>query len=77
MRLKEPAFEELVGNHGGLGGPQTESFLLYPSCLPLDRYDPIIGGEHLHHILKHSVQSELRQVGYFNITTRENEKSHR
>ncbi|MFQ6058813.1 MAG: phage holin family protein [Anaerolineae bacterium] len=25
------AFEELVGSHGGLGGPQTEPFLLYPA----------------------------------------------
>jgi hypothetical protein len=25
------AFEELVGSHGGLGGPQTEPFLLHPS----------------------------------------------
>ena len=26
-----PAFEELVGNHGGLGGSQREPFLLYPA----------------------------------------------
>jgi uncharacterized membrane protein YvlD (DUF360 family) len=25
------AFEELVGSHGGLGGPQTEPFLIHPS----------------------------------------------
>jgi len=25
------AFEELVGSHGGLGGPQTEPFLVYPA----------------------------------------------
>ena len=25
------AFEELVGSHGGLGGAQTEAFVLYPS----------------------------------------------
>lgn len=25
------AFEELVGSHGGLGGPQTEPFLLFPA----------------------------------------------
>jgi hypothetical protein len=24
------AFEELIGSHGGLGGPQTEPMLLYP-----------------------------------------------
>jgi hypothetical protein len=26
------AFEELVGSHGGLGGPQTEAFIVYPSA---------------------------------------------
>ncbi|MDO9378590.1 MAG: alkaline phosphatase family protein [Nocardioidaceae bacterium] len=26
------AFEELVGSHGGLGGPQTEALLVHPSC---------------------------------------------
>ncbi len=26
-----PAFEELIGSHGGLGGPQTQPFLLYPT----------------------------------------------
>ena len=25
------AFEELIGSHGGLGGPQTEALLLYPA----------------------------------------------
>jgi uncharacterized membrane protein YvlD (DUF360 family) len=25
------AFEELVGSHGGLGGPQTEPFIVYPT----------------------------------------------
>jgi hypothetical protein len=45
------AFEELVGNHGGLGGPQREPFVLYPS-----RFDPgphpISGAGHLHDVLK-------------------------
>jgi hypothetical protein len=26
-----PAFEEMVGSHGGLGGRQTDAFLLYPA----------------------------------------------
>ena len=30
------AFEELIGSHGGLGGPQTDAFLLYPSDWELD-----------------------------------------
>jgi uncharacterized membrane protein YvlD (DUF360 family) len=28
------AFEELISFHGGLGGPQTRPFLLYPASLP-------------------------------------------
>ncbi|HSW85327.1 MAG TPA: alkaline phosphatase family protein [Candidatus Saccharimonadales bacterium] len=31
------AFEELVGNHGGIGGWQTEALLLYPSQLKIDK----------------------------------------
>jgi hypothetical protein len=46
-----PAFEELVGNHGGLGGWQREPFVLYPSV-----FDPgpeeIVGAGHLHDLLK-------------------------
>ena len=29
------AFEELISFHGGIGGPQTRPFLLYPAGLPL------------------------------------------
>jgi hypothetical protein len=46
-----PAFEELVGNHGGLGGPQREPFLLYPSAFDPGP-DPIVGAGHLHDVLK-------------------------
>jgi hypothetical protein len=46
-----PAFEELVGNHGGLGGWQREPFVLYPAS-----FDPgpeeIVGAGHLHDLLK-------------------------
>jgi len=28
------ALEELIGNHGGLGGEQTDAFLLHPSDMP-------------------------------------------
>jgi uncharacterized membrane protein YvlD (DUF360 family) len=44
------AFEELISFHGGLGGPQTCPFLLYPATLPEPRA-PIIGAEHVHEIL--------------------------
>ncbi len=52
-----PAFEELVGNHGGLGGPQREPFLLYPSV-----FDPgsemIVGAGQLHTVLKGWIAQE-------------------
>ena len=35
------AFEELIGSHGGLGGPQTEPFILYPSEWHLDETVPL------------------------------------
>ena len=46
------AFEELIGSHGGLGGPQTAPFLLYPASLPLDEAVPIVGAAALHARLK-------------------------
>lgn len=46
-----PAFEELVGSHGGLGGTQEHPFVLVPAAL-----DPgpqsIVGAEALHRLLK-------------------------
>ncbi len=35
------AFEELIGSHGGLGGPQTEPFILHPSDWELDEPIPL------------------------------------
>jgi hypothetical protein len=52
-----PAFEELVGNHGGLGGSQREPFLLYPAV-----FDPgdeeIVGAGHMHDVLKGWIEQE-------------------
>jgi hypothetical protein len=45
------AFEEQIGFHGGMGGPQTQPFLLYPSELPLAD-EPLIGAAAVHHVLK-------------------------
>ena len=45
------AFEELIGFHGGLGGYQTQPFLLYPSQWNLDDME-IIGAEAVFKILK-------------------------
>ena len=35
------AFEELIGSHGGLGGPQTEPFILHPIEWELDEPVPV------------------------------------
>ena len=41
------AFEELVGSHGGFGGPQTRPFVLAPSTLPFDE-EPLVGSPAVH-----------------------------
>jgi uncharacterized membrane protein YvlD (DUF360 family) len=35
------AFEELIGSHGGLGGPQSDAFILYPHDWALDERTPL------------------------------------
>ena len=45
------AFEHQVSSHGGLGGPQTRPFLLYPSDLSTPAL-PIEGPSALHRVLK-------------------------
>jgi uncharacterized membrane protein YvlD (DUF360 family) len=45
------AFEELISFHGGLGGPQTRPFLLYPVELPSPP-DPIVGAARVHEVLR-------------------------
>jgi uncharacterized membrane protein YvlD (DUF360 family) len=44
------AFEELISFHGGIGGPQTRPFLLYPARLPLPG-EPIVGAAAVHDVL--------------------------
>jgi uncharacterized membrane protein YvlD (DUF360 family) len=44
------AFEELICFHGGLGGPQTQPFILHPTELPLPE-GPIVGAEQVHRLL--------------------------
>jgi uncharacterized membrane protein YvlD (DUF360 family) len=44
------AFEELISFHGGLGGPQTQPFLLYPVDLPIPS-EPIVGAAAVHDVL--------------------------
>jgi len=45
------AFEELIGSHGGLGGPQTEPFILHPADWAID--EPIIGAESVYRQIRH------------------------
>jgi uncharacterized membrane protein YvlD (DUF360 family) len=45
------AFEELISFHGGLGGSQTEPFLLHPVRLPIPD-EPIVGAEAVHRLLR-------------------------
>jgi uncharacterized membrane protein YvlD (DUF360 family) len=44
------AFEELISFHGGLGGPQTEAFVLAPVQLPVPD-EPIVGAAAVHGLL--------------------------
>ncbi|WP_020107711.1 phage holin family protein [Nocardia sp. 348MFTsu5.1] len=44
------AFEEQVGSHGGMGGPQSTPFLLWPSVLPPPP-DHLHGAEAVHRVL--------------------------
>jgi len=44
------AFEELISFHGGLGGPQTRPFILYPAGLEAPAV-PVVGAEAVHGIL--------------------------
>jgi hypothetical protein len=44
------AFEELICFHGGLGGPQTRAFILYPPRLPAPA-EPILGAAAVHGVL--------------------------
>jgi uncharacterized membrane protein YvlD (DUF360 family) len=58
------AFEELISFHGGLGGPQTRPFVLYPVELPVHE-EPIVGAAALHRLLtgwRSLLQDESRPV---------------
>jgi uncharacterized membrane protein YvlD (DUF360 family) len=45
------AFEELISFHGGLGGPQTRAFLLFPASLPAPE-EPIVGAAAVNDLLR-------------------------
>ncbi len=45
------AFEELISFHGGLGGSQTEAFILHPASFTLPP-QPIVGAERVNEVLR-------------------------
>jgi uncharacterized membrane protein YvlD (DUF360 family) len=45
------AFEELISFHGGLGGPQTRPFILYPASFS-SPVEPIVGAASVHALLR-------------------------
>ena len=45
------AFEEQVGSHGGLGGPQTHPFMLHPTSLS-NPPEEIFGSPAVYRVLK-------------------------
>ena len=49
------AFEELIGSHGGLGGQQSEPFILHPSDWIID--EALVGAEAVHHQLVRWMES--------------------
>ncbi len=53
------AFEDQVSSHGGMGGPQTHPFLLYPSELS-DPSEPIFTSPAMYRVLK----GWLTEVGH-------------
>lgn len=49
------AFEELIGNHGGIGGGQSKPFILYPSDWKMPDED-IFGAENVYSVLKENLK---------------------
>ena len=45
------AFEELISFHGGMGGFQTQPFILHPVNLPMPA-EPLVGAEAVHGLLR-------------------------
>ena len=51
------AFEELIGAHGGLGGPQVRPILMYPSDWELD--EEIVGAEAVYRQIRRWAEREI------------------
>ena len=44
------AFEELISFHGGIGGPQTQPFIMAPVSLP-EPHEAVVGAAHVNEVL--------------------------
>ena len=53
------AFEELVGSHGGVGGEQSQPFILHPSTWNVTD-EEIVGAENIYRLLKENL-AELKK----------------
>lgn len=58
------AFEELVGSHGGMGGPQSHPFVLHPPELQWPE-GPVVGAEQVHWVLKGWMGSDPQETESF------------
>jgi uncharacterized membrane protein YvlD (DUF360 family) len=56
------AYEELIGSHGGLGGPQTEPFILHPMEWQLDEDIPL-GAPSIYRNIRHWLASIGIELG--------------
>jgi hypothetical protein len=59
------AFEELISFHGGLGGPQTRPFVLFPGERLEPPPEPLVGAEAIHEVLsgwRHELQAGRGEV---------------
>ena len=50
------AFEELISFHGGMGGPQTQPFILHPARLPMPP-EPLVGAVAVHRLLRSWIET--------------------
>ncbi|WP_175407711.1 phage holin family protein [Streptomyces sp. TRM64462] len=58
------AFEEQIGSHGGLGGGQSEAFLVWPAELapPVADGEALVGAEAVHRVLRRWLTEEPRRA---------------
>lgn len=56
------AFEELIGSHGGLGGPQTEPLILYPYEWRLEK-EPLVGAPAVYYQLMAWLGKSTKEPG--------------